>query len=291
MDVTGENTDSGNLNPNNVLTKDDKLIGTVDPGVEDPVPSNDGDKPEEGDTQVDENQSDSSETSEKLSVEFTEEQQQILNDLAAKKTKKIKEAEQRAQAAEKELQRLRQQQAPEQKEIVIPDYPDPYDSDYKEKLAARDKLIEEKAKQDASKALAESKNQEAIRLQQQAQYDQVNTKVETYRNNAVKHGITKEDLQSAGSIVANVGLREDVVMRVLDEPEGGLMTMYMAKNPSIVQKLNDADPFELGTLYGKVKENAKRLKKRISNAPDPTDPLKGNGVGPKKRGPKGASFT
>lgn len=291
MDVTGENTDSGNLNPNNVLTKDDKLIGTVDPGVEDPVPSNDGDKPEEGDTQVDENQSDSSETSEKLSVEFTEEQQQILNDLAAKKTKKIKEAEQRAQAAEKELQRLRQQQAPEQKEIVIPDYPDPYDSDYKEKLEARDKLIEEKAKQDASKALAESKNQEAIRLQQQAQYDQVNTKVETYRNNAVKHGITKEDLQSAGSIVANVGLREDVVMRVLDEPEGGLMTMYMAKNPSIVQKLNDADPFELGTLYGKVKENAKRLKKRISNAPDPTDPLKGNGVGPKKRGPKGASFT
>lgn len=222
-------------------------------------------------------------------VEFSEDQQKILNDLAAKKTKKLREAERRAEEAERKLQQFEAAQPP-QNEIVIPEIPDPYDSDFKERLAEREAAIARKAQADYEQKVREDQKVAAAQNANKAQMEAINSQVDAYKQSALKLGITETQLQQAGSVVASVGLRQDVVLEVLKEPEGGLMTMYMAKNPGIIGALNNADSLQLGQIYGQIKAKAKQLRKRTSTAPDPVDVLKGNGVAPKQRGPKGATY-
>lgn len=232
------------------------------------------DEPEESTTEV---------VAEK--VTFDEHQQKVIDDLAAKKTRQIRDAQRENERIKQELTDLRAK-IPEESRPVIPPMPDSFDDDFDTKLKLRDSAIadaarfDERSKYHADQA-ADKQRKEA--LEKQAS---LSAQINAYAGLATKLGVSKEELSIAGGIVADGGIHEDLAGFIIGDDKGPLITKYLASNPVVFDAIRDMSPVSAAAYI------ASEIKPRLnsSNRPPPPAETLAGGAPRKTRGPKGATF-
>ena len=158
---------------------------------------------------------------------------------------------------------------------AIPEVPSEFDDDFDEKMKIRDNaLIAHANHQHQQNAYAERVN---FDQQQQAQATLVKTQesVDTYSKKAEELGISKAELRAAAGKVEAYGLSNDLVMHILDDTDGPLITKHLAENPEDGYKLASMSPYVVGNFLSEIKAKASALKPKTSKAPSPVDDLRG----------------
>ena len=179
--------------------------------------------------------------------------------------------------------------------LSVPAMPDPYDDGFEEKMAQRDAALLAKAKQDAQQSvLANQQQAQQQQIEQRKQADQEKV-VGEYSKRATAFGISPEQLQAAAGTVAQNGMKQEVAEFILADPDGPLIIQHLAANPIDQDELNSMNSMQAAlAISGSLKAKASALKRKQSNAPDPVQPLNGNGVDPetgKYPHSKGATFS
>lgn len=227
---------------------------------------------------------------EKEKVTFNEEQQKLVDDIAAKKTFKIREAERVSDQLRKELAEA-QAKIPKEVRPDIPAMPDEYAEDREAQIAQRDEAIRKSAVFDNNQA-NQLRQQEATNLKvqqdKQAEIKQVFT---DYESQGKKLGVDSQELLAAGTAVGQYGLSNEVVLHIAKDEQGPLITTYLHKNPVALEAIRQLDSLSAAAyIETQVKPNAIALGKTKPTAPNPVETLNGSGVAPRERGPKGATF-
>ena len=169
--------------------------------VNEPIEAEQAETPSESSTDSGENREEK--------VTFSAEQQKVIDDLAAKKTFKIREAEREAEQLRQQLQEV-SAKLPQESRPEVPPIPDPYDDDYEGKLQARDQALLKAAEYDVRQRVTQQQQIELQQQQQQQEQQKLVEKASAYTDNAQKKGIAVAQLQTAGHVVASVGNSEDV---------------------------------------------------------------------------------
>jgi len=216
--------------------------------------------------------------------------------LAAQKIiadKAFREREARREAAELKRKLAEYEQAKQPQAPSVPDVPNYWDfasdADYKAAIVKRDESIRQAIAYEQQQQYTLRQQQLRAETEAQARNQELAQKAESYSQRAKSLGIKPEELQVAGNIVASYGLREDIALAILDDPEGALVTKYLASNPSAIAKLNGGNLMTFNGIYTDIRTKAAGLKPKTSNAPPPADVLKG-GSPAKQRGVPGATF-
>lgn len=227
----------------------------------------------------------------KARIEFTEEQQEYINNhIVARQVAKRKEAERELEELRAKAQQFEQQQQPDGRP-VIPDPPNIWDDNYEEKVKARDEAIREAAAWDAQEQARQEWEQRQAYEQQQKEQQQLLERVGTYTNRAKEFGIDEKDLQVAGNAVAQFGIPEPLIQYILDDDAGPAITMHLSRNFQELAELNQMDPIRAAVYVAtQIKPRAERNAKRRSAPPEPVDNPRGGGVPEKDRGPAGATY-
>ena len=227
---------------------------------------------------------------EKEEVTEPEEPKVDYNKVIAQKAFESREHKREAESLRQELAAIKAREAVAQEPMILP-FPDQYDDNYAEQMVARDKSIQEKAQYDASQRVRAEQAEYQRQQQNQEQINQVNERGNKYKENSIKLGVDQAQLGEAANIVANYGIRQDVAMELLSEEQGPLITMYLAQNPQALDAINTANAISLGNVWSDIKTKASSLQTKTTSTPDPVETQKGSGVGPKNRGPAGATYT
>jgi len=134
----------------------------------------------------------------------------------AKYAYEARTAERKARDLEKQLQEL-QSKTSQTAAPVVPPAPDPFtltDEVYKQQQAAREKAIRERAEFDARQA-SDNERRQALEVEQQRQQAQQQYEaVQSYSQRAVTLGVKPEELQEAGTMVSNFGIRDGLVQMI-----------------------------------------------------------------------------
>lgn len=248
---------------------------------------------EDQDEGLDPDSSPGSGGTQKQKVVFSEEQQRIFDQAIAEKTLKFREAERRAEALEREREKLLQQMPKEQRPQV-PEMPDPFaisDEEYRRAVTERDERLKQAAAYDAQQRYLHEQQErmaEERRLQQQ---EALNSKIAAYASRATKMGIKPEELQVAGATVSNFGIQNDLVNFIIEDEQGPLITKYLSQNLMELENIRNLSPMEAAIrIATEIKPKAVALKRKVNQAPDPVETPQGAGISPKPRGPSGATF-
>ena len=227
---------------------------------------------------------------EKEEVTEPEEPKVDYNKVIAQKAFESREHKREAESLRQELAAIKEKEAILLEPMILP-VPDQYDDNYAEQMEARDKSIQDKAQYDASQRVRAEHAEYQRQQQNQEQINQVNERGNKYKENSIKLGVDQAQLGEAANIVANYGIRQDVAMELLSEEQGPLITMYLAQNPQALDAINTANAISLGNVWNDIKTKASSLQTKTTSTPDPVETQKGSGVGPKNRGPAGATYT
>ena len=229
----------------------------------------------------------------KQKVEFTPEQQEVLNREIAKKTFKLREEERKRIQIEQELAAIKSKQSEIAPAPVVPDYPDAFDPQFDQKVALRDEAIRQRAAHDAQQAyLAQQAN---IAQQQKFESDQQRYKsvAEEYSKRAIALGVTAQELQYAGQGVASYLSDPELIEEILTDDVGALITVYLASNVGELEKLSLMKPIQAARyIESQIKPKLSARKQRISNTPDPVPKVSGSAPqgNPYFKHSKGAKF-
>ena len=200
--------------------------------------------------------------------------QKVIN----RKHAQMMEHSRRADAAEarnKEFESKQQQQEPEIP--ALSDFPDSDEvADYNDKLRAR---IKWETEQSYHQQEGQRRQQEALNTKQ-AEFTK---KGEVYTERAKALGVSSSELQAAGQTVASYNLSEDIVMGILDDKEGALITTYLANNPLDIENLKALSPYK-AALYmeSTIRPKLKARKPKTTNAPPPALRVEGKATDPDK---------
>lgn len=223
-------------------------------------------------------------------VEFSDDQQKVFNDMAAKKAFETREAKRETDDLRRQLEETKAK-IPQQIAPVVPTMPDQYDDDFDQRLTERDNAIRASAQFDANARAQQETAQLTQQAEQQKALQDQAKKVETYAGRATTLGITKEELQVAGNTVGQFGIDSQVANFIMQDDQGPLITKYLSQNPMEMELLNSLDPMSAGIrIATEIKAKASALGNKQREAPNPTETLNGNGVPAKERGPSGAKF-
>lgn len=219
-------------------------------------------------------------------VEFTPEQQEVLDKAVNRQHKKFREAE-RAQLDTEALLATAQGRISEfeasQPAPVIPEARDRMDFDtdaeYNDHVTLRDGVI---------RADAEFRQQQGYIAQ--AQQVTANDRViaeqtrqaengQTLSDNATKLGIKIDDLVKASEVIGDYKLAPELVEELMTNEDGPVMMAHLAANPLELDALRS---LPLGRAFNMlnstVRQSAQTLKPKTSSTPPPPDVLSGNGV-------------
>ena len=195
-----------------------------------------------------------------------------------------KQAERERDAALKKVQEIQALQQQAVTPQAIGEIPNEYDFDTTEEFRQAQSQyinnIKSNAQYEASQKLMEEQRQRDITAQQQSTYDAQQASAKAYTENAEKLGIDPQDLMVAGNTVNSYGVSEGVIMAILDQSNGPLITKYLAANPQEVDNLNNMNPYQAGAYMATLSEKAGALKPKPSNTPNPTTDIAGSGSDP-----------
>lgn len=175
----------------------------------------------------------------------------------------------------------------------IPPMPDPFDDYYNEKVKQRDEALIKQANFDSQNQTFQQQQQFQQQQDQQQKQVKLQESMNSYSKKATKLGIKQDELQSAANAVAQYGLSDDLVMHILADSDGPLITKYLAANPQDGIELAQMSPFMVGSFLDGIKQKTGELKPKITKTPNPGDNLKGKGAAPsdsKYKNISGAKF-
>jgi hypothetical protein len=211
-------------------------------------------------------------------VEFSPEQQKVVNEIAAKKAFEAREAKRKAEDLEKRLAEL-EASKPVEPVPDVPQAPDPYDDDYEAKLQARDQAMLAKAKYDAQVQYQQQQQQVQMQEQQRLENERLMKSLEGYSARAKKLGISDSELQQAGGLVSQYGLSEQATLHILDDEQGPAITTYLSKNPQAMDAINGMPPMKAAIyIESTIKPEATKAQPKTTNAPEPVEPVQAGGI-------------
>lgn len=229
-------------------------------------------------------------------VEFNQEQQEVFNKAIAKKTFELRETERRLEAERQERERyaleLEKYRAPV---LDIPPMPDPYEDGYEQKVRARDQAIALKAAHDAQNYQRQQAQQAQEQEAEQRKQNELAKKAEAFAKSAEKFGVKNDELYSAINIIGSYRLGDQFADMLLSDDQGALISTYLANNfdeLEAIAELNRTSPYSVGMYIERViKPKAQARKPKVSNAPEPTLAVRGNGA-PESKSPllKGVTY-
>ena len=196
-----------------------------------------------------------------------------------------KQAERERDAANARIAELEQANQPEQPQDVG-EFPSEYDYDTDEeyKTAKTDFVSRvQKAEQYKHQQNAQSdytQNQQA--REQQQQQEKFNTDLQAYTKSAETLGIDRQELQEAANAVNRYGITPNLSLAILEDPDGPLMTKYLAANPQEVTRLVNMNPYTAGAHLANLRSKAAALKPKTSSTPKPTADITGSSPKPPK---------
>ena len=227
---------------------------------------------------------------EKPPVTFSEDQQKIFDDAIAKKVGKMREAERASEKLQLELEEARKE-IPKPVRPDVPANPDPYDDNYDAKMEARDNSIREAAAFDAvtEANVRRQQEEEATRV---ADLQKAAAEIiDGYADRAKKLNIIPADLQAAANVVGQEGLTDQVVGYILELDQGPAVTMYLSKNPQVLNDLKQMSPnAAVVHIATEIKASAMAEQGKEPPPPAPTETLRGAGIPEGERGPPGATY-
>jgi len=211
-------------------------------------------------------------------VVFDEAQQKIIDDVAAKGSQKFKDQERISQGLQAQLDEAKAK-IPKSLRPAIPDLPEQFDDKYAEKMAARDKAITDSVNFDAKEKAESDRALQDQQTQQVQELQDIKTIAENYFSTAGKLNIDQEELKQAGAILVNAGVPTENIKRLMLQPNGSQITMFLAKNP---QEVNSFAAMGLAdasvALAIGLTQKASEMFKPTDFPPDPTETLKGGGA-------------
>lgn len=213
--------------------------------------------------------------------------QEVIN----KKHWEAKENERKYLAAQKELEQYKAQQ--QQAAPEVPALPDPFEDDYEQKLKQRDEAMRKRITWEAQQDYVTQQQKHTQEQEQQAKAKELYDKQITYTKRAKDLGISGEDLQKAGETIAHYGLNDGLVMEILGDNDGALITKHLAANPMEIEALNSMSPYQAARHIEAIRPKLEALKPRRTKAPNPSTRLEGKGTDPeakKYRHISGAKF-
>ena len=188
--------------------------------------------------------------------------------------------------AEQREQNAKFQQAERERQAAmvgeIPPVPDSFDYDddasYQAAIKNRDESIVAQANYNASNNAYLQQQQFNQQQAAQAQQQKIQESMNSYSSKATELGIKQDELQAAGNTVASYGLSDDLVLHILSDSDGPLITKHLAANPQEGFELANMSPYGVGQFLDGIKQKASALKPKTTNAPSPATNLTGNGV-------------
>ena len=162
----------------------------------------------------------------------------------------------------------------------VPPLPDPFDDDYEAKIKSRDEALRANERFNAEQQAQQQQQQLVQQQAAQAKQVEFNASIETYTKKAISLGIEQSELQAAGTAVANYGLSDDLVMHILKDSDGPLITKHLAANPQDGYQLATMSPYAVGGFIENIKSKAGALKPKQTNAPKPPTQLQGKSADP-----------
>ena len=197
-------------------------------------------------------------------------------------------AEERTNAAEKELEKLKAKQA----EVVIPPVPNRYSETFDADILTRDTAIKQQADLDAeqTRLADERKKDDEVRLTEESAA--MNEKVAAFDSNMVTHGLNPAETKKAADTVIGYGISTTFQDVLLEDPDGPLLVTYLSQNPVELEDMNRMSVLQLvNHLNGDIRQKASLLKPQTSNAPNPPTTIKGGGAPEQKEDwEKGAQY-
>lgn len=231
-------------------------------------------------------------------IKFDEGQQKVVDDLMAKKTFKVREAE---REGERKLQELQKQfdevkaKIPQEVRPEIPPIPDQYDDDYEVKIQARDDVIRQVVEFDTSQAAIKSQQEATTQAQLKEQQEARDKTVGSYNDRANKLGVDTQKLVAAETKLVELGINQALGSQILEMGLGPLAPIYLA-DPSNIAEFDALNRMSLGMAAIEL-ENVilPKIKAAQSGkqptAPDPVETLNGSGVAPVRNGLKGVTYS
>jgi hypothetical protein len=233
------------------------------------------------------------------SVAFDERQQKKLDQIIARNSYRYKtqiEAEQRrAQELEQRLQALEQggsnQQAPTDPQTgapVIPDLPDPFDSDYEAKVKQRDEQIQRYARWEAEQEMLQQQTQ----AEHQKHIEALNKRTQSYLERGKDLGLTSEDIQKAGEFINQAGgIAVELIDDILDDEAGPAIPHYLYRNPEALQKVQQMSVVKAARYIEKIiRPDALRYAKRKTAPPPPPVSTESGSGAREQKGLPGATY-
>ena len=208
--------------------------------------------------------------------------QEAIQKRINKKTFEAEQAKRDLEAAQAKLEAF---EKAEQERLAaqvgeIPPLPDPFDDDYEAKVKARDKALLDKAEFEAQQRAYGEQLQARQQQAQAEKVQEVRKAAESYSKKAVDLGIDPSELQAAGQAVESYGLPDDLVIHILNDSDGPLITKHLAANPAEGFELARMSPYAVGPYLDSIKQKAEALKPKKSNTPPPTEKVEGSAVTP-----------
>ena len=198
--------------------------------------------------------------------------QEAVNEAIAKQHAKYREEERKRLAGEKELAELKARQQ-ESSRPIIPPVPDPYqydsDTEYQEAVRKRDEALRASVEWEQSSQQAQQQSDYVSKEQANAQQVELQQTVTAYAERSHKLGIKPEELQAAGQAVHQMGISDEVSMRILKDERGPLITRYLAKNPMETIEISQMNPID-AVLY--IERNIRPklgVAKKVTKTPPP----------------------
>lgn len=228
-------------------------------------------------------------------VDEVELAKQKANEAFNKQYGQLKQAERERDALKAKQEEFERAERERQAAAIgdIPPMPDAFDDDYEIKVKQRDEALIAQANYNAQNQTYLQQQQFQQQQEAQAKQQKIQESMVSYSNKATELGIKQEELQAAASTVANYGLSDDLVMHILADSDGPLITKHLAANPQEGYQLASMSPYAVGSFLDGIKAKASVLKPKTSSAPKPVNNLQGNGVDPelgRYKNIKGATF-
>ena len=193
------------------------------------------------------------------------------------------------EALEAELARLKSQ-IPENSKPVIPDMPDPYDSDFDERMRQREEAIKQSAIYEAQEQIRQARLSEENSTRLAQQQNDLIAAVNNYAGRAKALGVSENELKVAGQTVAAYGIADQVAEFILHDDKGPAITAYLAKNPDQLDSIAKLNPLQAAIHIATNIKPKLTDRSRAADLPDPPETLSGGGVTKRERGPKGATY-
>ena len=239
----------------------EELQGSTEPTIE--TPADNG--------QVDESGLAPEATPEK--VEFSEAQQKVVDGIAAKKTRQLRDAERRSLELQAQLDAAKAK-IPQEVRPEVPDPVDMYDDDFESNQAAREEAIRKQAEFDAREAHAKTLADERLNELEANKQKELAASVETYTTRAGELGVSQHELSVAGNVLARAGMADDLAMFIIADESGPLLTKHLAENPDVMEQMRSMTTTQAAVyLATEVKPVVKAADN--SSAPPPPDTLDG----------------